>query len=248
MRYPKQSPRSSRGNPGSPDREGNESLARLNCAFVGAGLDNLKAIKTDIIAPIGVDSHVEKSAVIDAANGSITSLLAEFGHGNRTVESEIVGLVYSELRRLASAHMRRGRGDHTLQATALVHETRVRLSDGPNIVLQSRAHFFAIASHHMRHILVDHARKRSAVERGDVQQQITLQDYLFAEQRSLVDVLMLNEALERLKTRSESLPNCGAAFLRGAFIRGDGAGSRNSHPHHKTGLEHGAGGAALRAC
>lgn len=139
-------------------------------------------------------------AAAAAANESITALLAEFSHGNRNVESELAALVYSELRRLASAYMRRERGNHTLQPTALVHEAWVRLADGPTVAWQNRTHFFAIASHHMRQILVDHARKRRAAKRGGVQQQITLQDHLAGEQRNLVDLLVLNEALDRLKS------------------------------------------------
>jgi RNA polymerase sigma factor (TIGR02999 family) len=137
-------------------------------------------------------------AAADAVNGPITTLLAEFSHGNRNVESELAALVYSELRRLASVYMRRERGNHTLQPTALVHEAWVRLADRPNVAWQNRAHFFAIASHHMRQILVDHARKRRAAKRGGVQHQITLQDNLLGEQRSLVDLLALNEAIEGL--------------------------------------------------
>jgi RNA polymerase sigma factor (TIGR02999 family) len=138
-------------------------------------------------------------AAVDAVNGSITSLLAEFSRGNRDVESELAALVYSELHRLASAYMRRERGNHTLQATALVHEAWARLADGPNAEWQNRAHFFAIASHHMREILVDHARRRNAAKRGGIQRQIILHDDLLGEQRNLVDVIALNEALENLK-------------------------------------------------
>jgi RNA polymerase sigma factor (TIGR02999 family) len=139
------------------------------------------------------------NARADVANGPITSLLAEFSHGNRNVESELAALVYSELRRLASSYMRRERGNHTLQATALAHEAWARLASGPNVDWQDRAHFFAIASHSMRQILVDHARKRRAAKRGGLQQQITLQDHLLGEDRNLVDLLALNEALERLQ-------------------------------------------------
>jgi RNA polymerase sigma factor (TIGR02999 family) len=135
-----------------------------------------------------------------SASASITSLLAEFGRGNRGVESELATLVYAELRRLASAHMRRERKNHTLQATALVHEAWARLAEGANVPWQSRAHFFAIASHHMRQILVDHARKRKTAKRGGAQQQLTLQDNLLAEKPNLVDLLVLNEALDSLKT------------------------------------------------
>jgi RNA polymerase sigma factor (TIGR02999 family) len=141
----------------------------------------------------------ETRAAVDEAAGPITSLLAEFSHGNREVESELAALVYSELRRIASAHMRRERVNHTLQATALVHEAWARLADGQNVAWQNRAHFFAIASHHMRQILVDHARRRNAAKRGGLQQQITLDPQLHGDHRSLVDLLALDEALDRLK-------------------------------------------------
>jgi RNA polymerase sigma factor (TIGR02999 family) len=141
----------------------------------------------------------ETRAPAGAARGPITSLLAEFSHGNRDVEDELAALVYGELRRLASAHMRRERANHTLQPTALVHELWARLADGRTVAWQNRTHFFAIASHHMRQILVDHARRRSAAKRGGGGRQITLEAHLLGEERNLVDLLALNEALDRLK-------------------------------------------------
>jgi RNA polymerase sigma-70 factor, ECF subfamily len=132
-------------------------------------------------------------------NGSITVLLAEFSQGNKGVEGELAELVYGELRRLASIYMRRERGNHTLQATALVHEAWARMANGPDVAWQNRAHFYAIASHNMRRILVDHARKHRAAKRGGLQQQISLDDNLPGKQGRLVDLLALNEALDRLK-------------------------------------------------
>jgi RNA polymerase sigma-70 factor (ECF subfamily) len=146
---------------------------------------------------------VHTRATLDAANGSITSLLAEFRRGNRHVESELAALVYNELRRLASAYMRRERRNHTLQPSALVHEAWVRLADGPNVDWENRTHFFAIASRHMRQILVDHARKRRAAKRGGAERQITLEDNFMGEQKNFVDLLVLNEALDRLKALDE---------------------------------------------
>lgn len=135
----------------------------------------------------------------DDANGPITSLLVEFGLGNREVESRLIPLVYSELRRVASAYMRRERGNHTLQPTALVNEAWIRLADQPNATWQNRVHFFAVAARVMRQILVDHARKKRAGKRGGEQRQITLQDHLIGERQNLADVLALNQALDRLK-------------------------------------------------
>lgn len=98
------------------------------------------------------------------ANGSIRVLLAEFSQGDRGVEGELLELVYGELRRLASIYIRRERGNHTLQATALVNEAWARMANGPDVAWQNRAHFYTIASHNMRRILVDYARKRRARE------------------------------------------------------------------------------------
>ncbi len=142
-------------------------------------------------------------AASEGSQGSVSTLLAEFSHGNKGVESELASLVYGELRRLAAIHMRRERGNHTLQATALANEVWAQIAGGPNVEWQNRAHFFAIASLHMRQILVDHARKRSAAKRGGDQPAVTLQDNLIGEQSNLVDLLVLNEALDRLKTFDE---------------------------------------------
>jgi len=135
----------------------------------------------------------------DTADGYITSLLSEWSRGNRAVESELAAVVYAKLHRLAAAYMRRERGNHTLQPTALVAEAWERLADGPAVVWQNRAHFFAMASCQMRAILVDHARKRKTAKRGGGRRQVELHDNLIKEDRSLVDILALDEALNRLK-------------------------------------------------
>jgi RNA polymerase sigma-70 factor, ECF subfamily len=131
---------------------------------------------------------------------SITALLFELGRGNRDVETRLAPLVYSELRRAASRHMRRERPNHTLQATALVNEAWVRLMERPNRSWENRAHFFAVASRLMRQILVDHARGRLADKRGGAQRQVPLNDTFLATQRDPVEILALDEALERFRT------------------------------------------------
>lgn len=117
----------------------------------------------------------------------------------------VSGALYDELRRLARLQMRRERGNHTLQPTALVHEAYARLMHSPEngAVWQSRAHFLAAASQAMRHILVDYARARHADKRGACQRQVTLDDSIAGNieptgGRSL-DVLVLNEALDELE-------------------------------------------------
>jgi RNA polymerase sigma factor (TIGR02999 family) len=132
------------------------------------------------------------------SDNSITALLAELSAGNREVESRLIPQVYGELRRLAAHYMRSERGNHTLQPTALVNEAYTRLVQQPQIPWQSRAHFFATASHLMRHILVDHARARRAGKRGGLQRQVTLDDALLPSSERTMDVLILDEALENL--------------------------------------------------
>ncbi len=132
------------------------------------------------------------------SDNSITALLVQLSAGNREVEAQLIPQVYGELRRLAARYMRYERGNHTLQPTALVNEAYALLVQQPQVPWQSRAHFFATASHLMRHILVDHARKRQAGKRGGVQRQVTLDEAILQSQEKTVDVLILNEALEQL--------------------------------------------------
>lgn len=131
-------------------------------------------------------------------SNSITALLQKLSDGNREVEAELVPQIYGELRKLAAAYMRRERRNHTLQPTALVHEAYEKLIQQPQIPWQNRAHFFATASRLMRHILVDHARNRQAAKRGGIQQQVTLDDILLSAANKSIDILALNEAIDKL--------------------------------------------------
>ena len=107
-------------------------------------------------------------------------------------------LVYEELRRLASSYLRRERDDHTLQGTALVHEAYIRLFDDSEQLWNNRAHFFAIASVEMRHLLVDYARQHQAKKRGGGGRQITLTDVLAYSEDDAEDLLALNQAMDHL--------------------------------------------------
>jgi RNA polymerase sigma factor (TIGR02999 family) len=129
---------------------------------------------------------------------SITALLVQLSAGNREVEAELITQVYGELHRLAARYMRAERGDHTLQPTALVNEAYTRLVQQPPLPWQSRVHFFATASHIMRHILVDCARKRRAAKRGGAQRRISVSHAELRTEDHTIDVLVLSDALERL--------------------------------------------------
>jgi RNA polymerase sigma factor (TIGR02999 family) len=128
-----------------------------------------------------------------------TALLSRLGGGNSEVEAELAPIIFRELRRIAHGHLRRERLNHTLQATALVNEVWIRLAGQTAIGWENRAHFFSVTSRLMREILVDYARRRNAGKRGGLQQQITLQDHVAAQQAFSTDVLALDQALERLR-------------------------------------------------
>src|SRR5262250_1542019 len=99
--------------------------------------------------------------------GEFTRLLAEWSSGNQAALDELAPLVYDELRQLASDYMRGERPGHLLQTTALVNEAYLRLIGRHAVSCYTRAEFFAIAAQVMRRVLVDYARERNRVKRGD---------------------------------------------------------------------------------
>jgi RNA polymerase sigma-70 factor (ECF subfamily) len=131
----------------------------------------------------------------------VTELLRAWGAGDAHASDALVRLVYDELRRQAGLVLRREDEGHTLQPTALVHEAWLRLGDQHGARWESRTQFFAVAARMMRRVLVDHARTRQALKRGDGAVQVSLGDGdRPAETSSLdiVDVLALDDALARL--------------------------------------------------
>lgn len=135
----------------------------------------------------------------DSPGGDVTTLLHRWRHGDRRALRELFPVVYGELRRIAEGAMHRERGDHTLEATALVHEAFVRLASGQAPTLEDRSHFFALAARLMRRILVDHARGLHAERRGGSLVKVPLDeaDQLVGESGQ-VDLLALDEALSAL--------------------------------------------------
>lgn len=134
--------------------------------------------------------------------GEVTRLLRALSESNPQAESRLYELLYAELRRIAAAHLRAERPEHTLTPTALVHEAWLRLSnDQPNF--ENRHHFLAIAAKAMRRILVDYARARNADRRGGPQKPASLDEFP-SLQAPLADetILALDEALNRLEVMS----------------------------------------------
>lgn len=148
-------------------------------------------------------------------DGRITTLLHDLGGGRGEAADRLLELVYDELRSMATAKMRSERGDHTLQATALVHEAYLRLvGDDPG--MRNRAHFFAAAAKAMERVLIDHARARGAAKRGGGATRVSLRDVLGDASAPDLDLLALRDALDELESMSPEH----ADFVRCRFLLG----------------------------
>jgi RNA polymerase sigma factor (TIGR02999 family) len=130
--------------------------------------------------------------------GDVTRLLIEWKRGDAAALDRVVPLVYAELRRIASRHLRRERPGHTLQPTALVHEAYLKLVPTPELEWRDRAHFFAVAARVMRQILVDHARAHQAEKRGGAFRRVSIDEVAGPAVATQVGLLALEEALGRL--------------------------------------------------
>lgn len=128
---------------------------------------------------------------------TITELLREWNDGDPEAAEKVLPMVYDELRRIAGSYFRHERPDHTLQATAIVHEAYVRLIEKNRVEWKSRAHFVGRVTHMMRHILVDHARQRQTTKRGGQARRVTLAEAGEIADRP-PDVLAVDEALGAL--------------------------------------------------
>jgi RNA polymerase sigma factor (TIGR02999 family) len=134
--------------------------------------------------------------------GEITRLLAEISTGEEGAQNRLIEAVYNELHRVARGYMRRERPDHTLQATALVHEAYIRLVP-QDVAWQSRSHFLAIAAKQMRRILLDHARKKRAARREGERRKLSLDDAVELARSEPQDLVLLDEALTALGQEHE---------------------------------------------
>jgi len=134
----------------------------------------------------------------EETSAEVTVLLSAITKGDAEAASRLVPLVYGELRRLAASYMRRERPDHTLQATALVHEAYLKLVEQRAANWQSRAHFFGVAAQLMRRILIDHARGHLRQKRGGEQHKVSLEEALVFSDQHAEEVLAVDESLNRL--------------------------------------------------
>lgn len=135
----------------------------------------------------------------------VRRLLLDRGAGDKQALDRLFPLIYDELRQIARRHLRGERHDHTLNTTALVHESYLNLVGQTQMSVSDRAHFLAVASTAMRHILIDHARRRRAQKRGGDRIQVSLSDAAVEMADQTTELLALDQALTELSERSPRL-------------------------------------------
>ncbi len=128
----------------------------------------------------------------------VTQILQAWSEGDQSAPERLMPLVYQELRRLARDYLRRERPDHTLQATALVHEAYLKLVDQNRVDWKNRAHFCGIAAQLMRRVLVEHARAHNAEKRGGKMEKLYLDETRELSQERAPDLIALDDALKSL--------------------------------------------------
>src|ERR1051326_6823929 len=139
-------------------------------------------------------------AATDPAPNQVTQLLAEWGAGDQAAIEKLMPLVYTELHRMAKRYMGQQSPDHTLQATALIHEAYVRLADDPGRKnWQNRGHFFGVAATAMRRVLVDYARAGKSAKRGGEQRSVPLDEAVVVSGDRVAEVVALDDALTVLE-------------------------------------------------
>jgi RNA polymerase sigma factor (TIGR02999 family) len=139
------------------------------------------------------------------SSAEVSRLITQVRAGDANAVAQLMPLVYDELRRLAALYLRRERGGHTLQATALVHEAYLKLVDQPPAEWQDRAHFLGIAARVMRRVLIDYARGHQAEKRGGEQVRLSFDECQSSIEGAtaisdghLADLLTLDDAMDRL--------------------------------------------------
>ena len=140
----------------------------------------------------------------DSTPEEVSRLIRAAGDGDTSAADRLAPLVYDELVRLAEREIARERPDHTLQATALVHEAWVKLCRDP-LPPGGRALFFHAAAVSMRRVLIEYARRRSSLKRGEGRDAVTFDEVAVGQDEDVVDLLALSDALEALRAKDETL-------------------------------------------
>ena len=150
----------------------------------------------------------------------ITRILEKVSSGDPHAAHELLPLVYEQLRAAAQKQMAQERRDHTLQATALIHEAYVRLVGSHDVSWENRAHFYLAAAEAMRRVLIEHARKRGRAKRGGGRQRIPLTGEELAQNPNLEEIMSVDAAIRRLEEQDGRM----ARIVRLRFFAGLGVG------------------------
>jgi len=133
------------------------------------------------------------------AEGQLTRLLHAWGQGDPEALAQLTPLIYGELRKLARFHMAKEAVGHTLQPTALINETFLKLIDIQKVDWKDRKHFYCAASQIMRRVLVDYARKKRSIKRGREVKRVPFEEAIARPtEMAIVDIVAFDEALTRL--------------------------------------------------
>jgi RNA polymerase sigma factor (TIGR02999 family) len=137
--------------------------------------------------------------MMSVSPSNVTQLLVDWRQGDQSALARLIPLIYDELRRIAHRYVQQERQGNTLQTTALVNEAYLRLAGQDQPPWQNRAHFFAVTARVMRHILIDHARRRHYLKHGGQFQQVSLQEALSMSAQRAAELIALDEAMDELK-------------------------------------------------
>ena len=137
------------------------------------------------------------------SNSELTQLLIKYGEGDKNALSQLLPQIYNELRKISSRYLHDEYRNHTLQTTELVHEAYIKLMGNQKLSWQNKAHFFGIAAQSMRQILVDYARKKKSLKRGEGKANISLDEAFEITEDNDDKILALDEALKRLESVEE---------------------------------------------
>jgi len=143
------------------------------------------------------ENSTGKSGNIPQDRQQVTMLLREWSGGNKQALDELLPLLYDQLHRMAASCLRAERSDHTLRATALVHEAYLQLVDS-DVAWESRVHFYAVAARVLRHILVDYARANRRQKRGGGAEKLPLDEAVLIGPEISSEILALDDALKLL--------------------------------------------------
>ena len=146
----------------------------------------------------------------------ITRLLEAVGDGDPHAAQKLLPQVYEQLRKAAQKQMAGERSEHTLQATALVHEAYIRLVGSHEVAWENRAHFYVAAAEAMRRILIEHARKRGRIKRGGDLNRVPLSAVYLAEEAHHEEIMSVDSAIRRLEERDSRM----AKIVRLRFFAG----------------------------